>query len=406
MSYLYDSLRDALGGKKFRTGIVIKDWSPNEVRAIYIMRDFILIADYLKQPKIFRLDMNEVNSDLLNQSRRGNLNNLLDNRHLSCLEEIYVDTAFIQYKDVIDLESYVQSMFNQASRLRYYGYVRGFNPDTLQTAYSQALINGNMDFTAAKNIGGFNYQDVGNKDWYKKYNLRPQWYAIDGEKGRLHTYFAKCEKLIGGEIEDKDKKIELLGKVQKIVDMFKVDCSRARDIKLLMDFVSFCKNCDELSKSVSICVQDCMTKKMPVKGLSKDLFQQAMLLGSVPMNGASKFLLDLYQKVGVFDEGDKPFEPDETMLKDGIYQLGTRLDLGLADALNKNLKKEHVILFLLSSTRVNSLPKGRFSDMLAKKDILGCSICDVGDVDGIINYVYGICGFYKEDFKAHINSNI
>ena len=40
MSYLYDKLRDALGGKNFKSGVSMKGWSPNEVRGIVIMRDW------------------------------------------------------------------------------------------------------------------------------------------------------------------------------------------------------------------------------------------------------------------------------------------------------------------------------------------------------------------------------
>ena len=64
MSYLYDKLRDALGGKNFKSGVSMKGWSPNEVRGIVIMRDFILIADYVKSPKIVELNVQEVMFDL------------------------------------------------------------------------------------------------------------------------------------------------------------------------------------------------------------------------------------------------------------------------------------------------------------------------------------------------------
>lgn len=407
MSYLYDKLRDALGGKNFRTGIVIKDWSPNEVRAVYIMRNFILIADYLKQPKIVMLDENEVGIDLMNTSRRGNLNNLLDNRHLSCLEEIYVDTAFSQYRDVIDLNAYVQSLYNQSSRLRYFGYVRGFDVNMLGNAYSQALMNGTLDFTVAKNIGGFEYQDTGNKDWYKKYNLRPQWYSIDGEKGRLHTYFSKCEKLVGSELEAKDKQINLLANAEKVIDMFYTDLRRVYDLKLLSKFIEFCKGCDDFTKLIAENVHEGLRRKIPIQGLSKDLFQQSMRLGKVPFGNDEKFLVDIYNSVGVFDDSGKPFEPNDDVVRDGIFQLSERLDYGLASALGKNTKKENYILFMLSSMRSHKggLPEGRLTDLLKKKNLLVLEPSAFkGESDGLLEYMYNVCGFKQEDFASNITA--
>lgn len=401
MSYIYDKLRDALGGKIFRSGIVFKNWSPNEIRAVYIMRDFILIADYLKQPKVIKLDTNEVAMDLSNPSRRGNLNNLLESRHLSCMEEIYVDSCYQGYREVIDLNSYVQGLYNQASRLRYYGYVSGFSVDALQTFYSSVLINGSMDMTVAKSLNNFSYNDLSNKDWYKKYNLRPQWYEIDSEKGRLHTYFSKCEKLVGGKESAKDAQISELTKMSTIVDMFNKDRERAQDIKLLMSFITFCKGCEEFSASVAKCLQSSMTVKLkPIKGLSKELFLKAMRVGNVKMGGAEKYLFDLYQKVGAFDSDDTTEDLDKSI--DGIYQLGYRLDRGLADALNKNKKKEYYILFLLTSARVDFLPEGLFTAKLEEKSLLNCSKCSPENIDGLIKYVYSLCGFSKEDFKNNI----
>lgn len=400
MSYIYDKLRDALGGKIFRSGIVFKNWSPNEIRAIYIMRDFILVADYLKQPKIIRLDVNEVSMDLSNPSRRGNLNNLLDSRHLSCMEEIYVDSCYQGHRDVIDLNSYVQGLYNQASRLRYYGYVSGFSVDALQTFYSSALINGSFDLTVAKTLNNFSYNDLGNKDWYKKYNLRSQWYEIDKEKGRLHTYFAKCEKLIGEQETAKDAKIGELTNINNIVEMLNVDRKRAEDIKLLMSFITFCKDKDDFSSSVAECLQHSMVAKLkPIKGLTKDLFLKAMRLGKIQMGGIEKYLFDLYQKVGVFSEDDKENIEVGT---DGIYQLGYRLNIGLADALIKNKRKEYYILFLLTSSRVEFLPEGTFADLLEKKSLLNGSKCNSDNIDGLIKYVYSLCGFSKDDYKKYI----
>lgn len=404
MSYLYDSLRDALGGKSFRSGIVINNWSPNEVRAVYIMRDFILIADYLKQPKIIRLDLNEVNSDLLNRNRRGSLNNLLDNRQLSCMEEIYVDVGYSQYRDVIDLDAYVQGMFNQSSRLRYYGYVRGFDVNVLQNAYSQALINGSMDFTIAKNMGSFDYKDTGNKDWYKKYNLRPKFYGIDGEKGRLHTYFSKCERTIGETINLQNSKITQIENSRNIIDMFRVDSRRVYDLKLLVEFIKFSKGFDDFSKRVTSSIQDSLFKSIPVRGLTIEMFQQAVKMAEIPLGSNEKYLLDVYKKVSSFDsKGVEEFKPEEVIKNDGIYQFEQRLDYALASVLSKNSSAECCLMYLLTSKRIaEGLPEGKLTDILDKKKILMCRITPKGNLEGLLKFAYGLCGFIKEDFESYL----
>ena len=404
MSYLYDSLKNALGGKNFKSGTVIKDWSPNEVRAIYIMRNFILIADFIRQPKIYRLNPNEVSFDLTNRNRRGNLNNLLVNRQLSCMEEIYVDSCYIQYKDVIDLDAYVRGMYNQSSRLRYYGYVRGFDESTLQNLYSQALINGSMDFTVAQSMGNFEYQDVGNKDWYKKYNLRPQYYTIDGPKGKLHTYFSKCEDVVGTKLQEKDRQIALLETSTKIVDMFKVDMGRLYDIKLLMEFVKFSKNFDDFTKLVSDSLQKNMSKSsLTVEGLTKEMFLQAMQLSKTPKNNDVKDLMGLYQKVSAFSTKEGNFNPTDTDISDGIYQLEKRVDTALAEVLNAHTNnKEYCLMYLLTCKASTGLPEGKLTEALDKKGILVCQVKPKGNIDGLLNFAYSLCGFRKEDFESHL----
>lgn len=144
-----------------------------------------------------------------------------------------------------------------------------------------------------------------------------------------------------------------------------------------------------------------MTVKLkPIKGLSKELFLKAMRVGNVKMGGAEKYLFDLYQKVGVFDSDDTTEDLDKSI--DGIYQLGYRLDRGLAEALNKNKKKEYYILFLLTSARVDFLPEGLFTAKLEEKSLLSCNKCGFENIDGLINYVYSLCGFSKEDYKNSI----
>ena len=92
-SYIYSKVQEAIGGKSTSSGFQ-KSWSPNKIRALYIMRNFIMVVDYLQGPKVWAIDENEVGMDLQNPNRVGSLNNLLSSRPLCCLEEIYEDEGF------------------------------------------------------------------------------------------------------------------------------------------------------------------------------------------------------------------------------------------------------------------------------------------------------------------------
>lgn len=399
MGYLYNKLRDALGGTSVKTGTQIKKWSPNEIRSIVIMREYILIADYLKQPKVMPLDLNEVDVDLRSRGGGSSLNNLLNNRQLSCMEEIYVDSVFMNYKDVFDLEKYVRDMFNQVSRLRYYGYTRAGNAEVLRQFYSNVQINGTMDATIALNIGGFEYNDTGNSGWYKKHNLRPQYYALDSDKGTLHTYFMKCEKQIGEETENKENTIKTLKTSEKILRMYNTDLQRVQDIKILMSFITFIKGCDDFAKDIATRVQESMTKHITVSGLSKDMLIQALKIAKIPKDEKGIFLLNLYQKVGVFDESGKEFDPSEDDMNDGIYKFCDRLDFALAEANAKCTRKDYMLLYLMTTSRVTEgLPEGKLTDVLSRKKLLNCEVTKKGNINGLLRFTYGICGFIKEDF--------
>ena len=406
MSYLYDSLRDALGGKNFKTGVVTKNWSPNEVRAIYIMRNFIMVVDYLKQPKVVMLDPNEVSNDVTNSTRRGSLNNLLDNRQLSCMEEIYVDSALKPFKNVLDLEAYIKSLYNQSSRLRYYGYVSGLNLDSLRNAYSKVLVDGIMDYTLANSGLRLPICATNNKDWYKKYNLRPQFYALDGEKGRLHTYFSKCEATIGEILSKKDIQIQKLKNAEKVLTMFKTDLSRAEDLMQLTKFVSLFKDCDDFVKGIAECLNESLKKQIVIKGLTKEFLIDCLKVGNIKKDNKCNMLLEIYRLNKVFDNSEEGFDPSEDIISDGILQLGNRLDSGLAKANTKYCKSEYMILYLMASSRIpEGLPKGKLTDVLMKKNLLACEVTSKDNFSGILRYVYSLCGFEKDDIANRFKNS-
>lgn len=405
MSYLYDKLRDALGGKNFKSGVSMKGWSPNEVRGIVIMRDFILIADYIKSPKIVELNVQEVMLDLSNMNRRGSLNNLLSARQLSCLEEIYVDEGIRGYKQVIDLEAYVQSLVNGISRLRYYGYVSGFNAGELYGVYQKAFVDGVMNFTLAEKLGKFKAESVGNRLWYTKYNLRPNYYDVDRDGGKLSIYFKKCEKLIG-EIEEKAHgAVEERNELIRIYESFMLDYRTADDLKTLIDFIGFTKGTDRFANSLSYILKaELLRRDDGVKGLTEGKLIKALKLAGMGVNPKVKYVLDSYKGLKLFTDGST--ERCEKSLS-GYYSLGKRIDVALAKLLKNS--GENKLYFYLAVKREESLPEGRLVEELKHDGILLCGVKgsvdgsdvrggDEADYKGLVRLVYSLCGYTEETY--------
>ena len=409
MSYLYDSLRDALGGKNFTSGKYISSWSPNEVRGIVLMRDFILIADYIKSPKIVKLDYNDVAFDLQNRNRRGNLNNLLSSRQLSCLEEIYVDEGMRSYRDVIDLAAYVNSLVSSSSRLRYYGYVSGFREDMLRDLYQKALMNGSMDFTLAETLGNFQFASTNNTEWYSKYNLRPQFYGVDVDGGRLSTYFKKCESVVGAIEREKSGKIEELNELIRIKEAFLFDYNSVESLRYLFLFGKFLGNTDMVGKRIGKNLLESLRKCTSVDGLTYPKLVDALRKGNVPSDGRVQYLFTQYKELGLYDKADskKEFKLEETdklgnkhEVK-GIYRLGERLDTLLAGMYRANSNWK--LFYLMSCKRCNSLPAGKLSYELEKDGILFCgvngSVLNGDGVQELVKFLYDLSGYSEEGFK-------
>lgn len=232
MSYLYENLKTALGGEKVVSSrnTVIRDWSPNNIRAIFIARNFILVIKHIggiANSKIVPLEVNEVYKDIEEIRMSGNvrpkLNSLLSKRSLSCLEEIYIDSLFINYQQVIDLSSYVNDLVNNLSRLRYFGYGDFSKVDAKYII--QSYSNSKMGYSLAKDssregIIKLEYKEVENKTWYSNYYLRPQYYTMDSEKGKLSLHFKKVEndiKTLGNKAEDEYNEKVKLEAINKII---------------------------------------------------------------------------------------------------------------------------------------------------------------------------------------------
>ena len=401
-SYIYSKVQEAIGGKSISSGFQ-KDWSPNRIRALYIMRDFVLVVDYLSGPKLTALDINEVGLDLQNINRVGSLNNLLSSRQLSCLEEIYADEAFSRYPNVLDLQAYAKSVVNSASRLRYYAYTSGVDGNSLYKAYMEAFQKGIPNFTYAKSIGGIRYVDTGNADWYKKYNLRPQYYGPDADGGRLATWFRKVEHTVSKARQEESSKEESARVNDYIIQRVIVDISNSKNLALLINLANYClKSNYELHKGFVRAYADGKKMPKPVSGLSKELIIEA---AKATGNNDTSFIMGvqnivkLYSQVKAFIP-DAPFDVDKLEESNvfppecGFLQVGNMLDRVLAGIVEK-YGNHSIYKYAVNVAIMSAFPQGVPNGALAKR--LGNKVKVVEGstmryIDNYFDAIYSICG--------------
>lgn len=373
-SYIYSKVQEAIGGKSTSSGFQ-KGWSPNKIRALYIMRDFILVVDYLSGPKLMLLHPFEVAADLENLNRVGSLNNLLSSRQLSCLEEIYADEAFSRFPNVLDLQAYANSVVNSASRLRYYAYTSGIDGEELRRAYYKAFTEGTPDFTYAKNIGGIRYVDTGNTDWYKKHNLRPQYYGPDADGGNLAAWFNKVEKIVAKSAQDEANKHQQVRDQEYIMQRVIVDIAAYPAIVKLGSLMAYCnKTGYELYKGFYSIAEEATKSYKPVSGLSKDKVVEA---ARATGNNSSDFILSIkclvsyYEHAGLF-LADAPFDlnkligsnlyPEES----GFLQVGRVFDRILAGVYEK-YGSNPTYKYIVNVGIMNAFPEGVPEGYLSKR---------------------------------------
>ena len=323
-SYMYNKLKEVLGGVNFASGKVFSGWSPNEVRAVYIMHDFILVADYIKAPKIVQLDPVEVAKDLESPSVRGSLNNLLSTRQLSCMEEVYVDEVFTMKASLINLPAYVASLVSGKSRLRYWGYVSNVDANMIMSAYTRAITEGVLDFTLAQNVGGFHYNDTGNDDWYRKYLLRPQYYSVDKDDGKLAIWFRKVEKQKTAEIEAIEAKRKEYGFYGDLVAAFDKDVHNFKYIARLLRIRNAGSQIDRYAKKAVLSLLTNALKAAPrYKGITQQTLLTALQTVKYPRPACAESLMRLYQNLHYYDRGSddkslKPLTSDSRAVQAGV----------------------------------------------------------------------------------------
>lgn len=305
--YMYQELRKIILNTKGKS--TPKDWSPNSIKAVVITREFIFVAYHLTQPRYVMLNPEEAINDIQHNGSNGALHNLLSQKQLSCLEEIYVDSVFENYKGLMDVEGYVNGLVSSVSRLRFYGYITNVNIQELLNCYSNALTNRQLDYSYALDkarTASLMYQSTENNNWYSKYNLRPDRYSTDAPRGNLNLWFKMVESKVVEEKQSELNRVIGEGINSAVATLYKQDLGNADNIKnfLLLKKRIANLNSDVISndikKAIASVDMNSSVHKISIKQLQEILTQEGINVSG----GKESFILKSYKNFSIFCKED------------------------------------------------------------------------------------------------------
>lgn len=387
MGYIHDKLKEALGGNKVMDSknTAIRDWTPNNVKVLIISRNYILVLYHVGGfggSRVVNLDIGQVEADLNRLARNGGspkLNTILKRRSFSCMEEIYVDYAYLSNPPIIDLLGYVKDLVGTSSRLRYFGY--GEFPLGSEEKVKSLYHNNkrNLDYSLATDSDRgirLEFRDVGNTNWYKNYYLRPKYYKLDDEKGKLSIHFRKFEDDYETYLSNKDKANSERELEEKLKYIASIDISNISYLKRFDSLLyHLAKGTDDNIKSTvfKIC-KGCIRSKGIFKGLSTSLASN--ILGS---NSDKDYLLKSYERFGVIDKENNTLDINKVddYIKEGkgFIDLNYILDVLCTDsikALSNKGYKDLVGMALIMAER--DIPQGAVRDNFIKKQSKGSNL--------------------------------
>ena len=400
MGYIQDSIVRVLGGSKFLESrdSIISDWSPNLYKRLFIYRDFIVAEKHVGNVSTVSLDRVKFLEDLTDMVSANNgsykLNKLLGKRSLSCLEEIYID-PILQSKGVFDIDSYASDLARTPSRLRYYGLIKGNDiPMNEVVNAMSALKNRTGSAFAEQEVVvsrfGLVYKGVDNEDWYFKYYLRPRYYKLDGDNGRLAIYFKKLEdEILKG--FDKKKEAEKYNNTSDKVKalILQDDASYPYLEKLDSLLAQLLKNSkDELKQVVSRVVRNAINQDRSCVGIGR-----MNVLVDCAKNSA--YLSRCYENFNVIDTAIGNDVDEKALDKliergKGFLDIGGLMDdicLGVSKELAKGKYADMVkIAYVVYGKNV---PNGNFKRHLVGHDEGDESIQSIFGYYSILGYIIG-----------------
>lgn len=399
MSYIQDKLKEALGGNKVMDSknTIIHDWTPNNIKVLVISRNFILIIYHVGGfggSKVIKLDSEQVKADLEKMTNSNSkLNTILKRRSFSCLEELYVDSEFISYPPIIDLMGYVQELVNSVARLRYFGY--GEFPlgseDWLRTSYQRN--KSNLDYSIATDTSRpftLEYRGVGYEGWFKNYYLRPKYYKLDEDNGKLAMHFRKFEKDYRTHLLSKEGKRE-----RDILEESLKQIACVNDAENVIFLRKFDILLSHLTKGSSDKVKDCVLKVckkyIRVEGTFEGLTKK-LAYSILSESSERDYLIKSYERFGVLDTNDSSYinkEKVSSYLKEGrgfinIEGILDNICLESSKVLIDKGYKDLVGMALIMNEK--DIPKGSLRSNYIKRPSID------GSIEGYFNYLGELVG--------------
>ena len=420
MSYLYNQVKNAIGGTNVsKNASKLTDWSPNNIRAVCIMRNFLLVAYYTRQPKLVDLDENQVGLDLMNPNRVGSLNNLLGNRQLSCMEELYVDSVFQAYPGVMDLPRYVDSLISSSSRLRYYAYVDGLDPNMAASFYNKAHIDGALDCTLALNVGGFKYIDTENENWYTKFNLRPQYYSMDEPGKPLATIFNKCKKLKSEQAKALYDQKVFNEKYRSWPEKIYLDYQQYRYLAILGNFLSKVQELEPNAREIPNIKEKYhrVCKFTQVPGLTLETLKEVVGGAKGQLGTAVTAMVKRYKTLNILKDGDysdaayaKQFS---SVGGEGFLGILTKLDklalelLGGTTGPNGATSKTPMMRMMKFRAEGKLDPgfKLAVGSRVGKASREGFDLDPLDETIAYVNFIMGFCGWNLASYQSYVRGS-
>lgn len=389
MGYMYDELKKILSPANGSTA----RWSPNNIRALYITRGYLIYVRHVGGNAVCRvLDVAKSSEDISRNGSTGALHNLLSNRKLSCLEEIYVDSVFQNYKGAMNLEAYVNSLVNDRGRLRFYGYVdfQTLDPSEISNKYGNDSIEKILYSYAedSSRSAKLQYWSVGNPNWYLNHSLRPQDYPLDGERGSVGRWFQHCDLVIGDALKKIDAENKDRQRLLMITSAVKKDLENIEDIKIVLNLALYVKR-RNIYDDVYNAIRSVFIRSYNYSDIFLSDLREVKTVDGKDMEN----LLGVYRTLGVFvktkDSKETSFA-DAVKSNDGLVGYAGKMNELLIRLNKSSLKLSLSVAALQLRDRI---PACKYRDMLPVKS------AGEGDNRVYVNILLGACGFTKESFN-------
>lgn len=410
MGYIYEEVKKQMNGLNRKPGAgLIQNWSPNLYRCIIISQSFIFMAKHIGNPIIQPLDPMKVQEDLSSYARgqgRGSLHNLFSERQLSCLEEIYFDDIYKPFQNLFDINMYISKVKNSVSRLRYYGYCRTGGDSRIANWLVGTYQRADVLYCLAKDknrVFPLEYKEVGEKGWYKNYNLRPQYYRLDADGGQLAIYFRKNEKNIEDLLKKYGENTEnsssgndktIVSSLMSAIHADSVNMHYIKRFNKIAMHVMNNRSNDDIAKLCYTSILCVIRKDRIVKGFNEKVLKE--LLKGKADDLEVNTLSGAYSSFMVYDvksESKGTVDVDLTSVQGkescGLLNITSMFDelcLTLSDEIMKDSLQKLLVEYNVSR-HAGEIPSGRFRTKYLKSD------SNVErSLDGYINYLSDLIG--------------